>query len=188
MSYINKNRLFTGIIKVLKHTLIASVFVAAPLAYSQTGIKAGVNFAGLRGNDSDGFKNITNFHIGFVSETSIFDNLSLQAELLYSGQGAEADNTEYKLNYINVPLLAKFYLNDNFNIQIGPQAGVVILHTDDFKPADPEGFDFGFAGGVEFMTTEGLFVQGRYNWGTLSVIKDYDIKNSVIQLSVGYMF
>jgi len=188
MSFLKTQLLIPRVIKAAKCVLTIAITLGCISSYSQNGIKGGINFATLRGNDADGFKGITSFHLGLVKEVSVFDNFSLQGELLYSGQGAETRDDEYKLNYINIPVVGEFYLNNSFSFQIGPQAGFLISHTDDFEPADPDFFDFGFVAGVEFLTTEGLFIQGRYNWSTTPLFEDYDVKNSVVQISIGYMF
>jgi opacity protein-like surface antigen len=53
---------------------------------------------------------------------------------------------------------------------------------------DTNSFDFGLAGGLSYKITNGLFVSGRYVAGLTEAKKDADVKNSVIQFSVGYMF
>lgn len=152
------------------------------------GIKAGLNFANLKGDDADGYNGLTSFHVGFVSEFRVFENLALQPELLYSTQGAEINDTKYELGYLSVPIMAKFYLNGKLSIQAGPQFGVLVSESDDLSANDTNTFDFGLAGGLEYKIVGGLFVQGRYGVGLSDISDNADVKNSVVQLSIGYLF
>lgn len=152
------------------------------------GIKGGINFASLSGDGADGLDGITSFHIGGIAEFKIFENLALQPELLYSTQGAKIDDTEYKLGYLTLPVMAKFYLNDKLSIHVGPQFGVLVSETSDVMADDSNTFDFGLAGGIEYRIAGGLFAQARYNAGMSELSENADVKNSVFQLSIGYLF
>lgn len=172
------------------------------------GIKGGVNFATVTGGDFDSPDARTSFHVGVLGEMPVTNMFSLQAEVLYSGQGFEydfegpdGDKAEYQLNYINVPVLAKFYLFDGFSIEAGPQFGFVVSEELDLNPysddgdielsgspAEAKNFEFGVAAGVTFETPIGLFASGRYNMGVTDIIEDVDAQNSVFQIGVGYKF
>lgn len=159
------------------------------VAYSQSfGVKAGVNFAGFTGSDADGFSGMAGFHAGILKEFVIFDKLSLQPELLYSMQGADIEGTdeEHKLDYLLLPVLAKYYIVDKFNVHLGPQAGYLINESG--TGTDSEKFDFSIVGGLEYEITKTFFVQGRYCLGLTDIAEDADIKNSVIQAAVGLKF
>ncbi len=170
--------------------LFAFLFIlGATTANAQSfGIKGGLNFANLTGDDSDGFKGLTSFHIGGVAELRVFQNLALQPELLFSTQGAKVENEQYKLNYLSLPVMAKFYLNDALSVQAGPTFGVLLSQTKNVAVNDTNTFDFGLAGGLEYKIIGGLFVQGRYGVGFTDMAKDANVRNSVIQLSIGYLF
>lgn len=171
------------------------LFVAAALLIScssaiaqNLGIKAGINFSNFKGNDADGFNVLTGFHAGIFTEVSVFRRLTFQPELLYSKQGAKHRDNEYELNYLNVPAVLKLYLTDGFNIQAGPQFGLLISESDNFNGFNSKTYDLGIAVGAEFFVLEGLFVQGRYITGTTSVSSERDVKNTGIQVSLGYQF
>jgi len=174
-----------------KILLTALLILGGFSAQAQWGIKGGLNFANLKG-DSDGNLNVlTQFHIGAVYEISVIDPFSIQPELLYSVQGAKVKGTygdDIKLNYFSVPVMAKIYLTDGFNIHGGPQFGMLLSESDSFSPYNSKTFDFGFAGGLEFFVTDGLFIQGRYYGGTNKISGNTDLKNTTVQLSLGYMF
>jgi hypothetical protein len=164
------------------------------------GIKAGANFANFNGDvNSDG---ITNFHAGAALELNLVPTFSIQAEGLYSSQGAEAKYEEtvggaivtgareLNLDYISVPVMAKFYiLPDRLSVMAGPQFSFLV--SDAEEAFDAQKFDLAAAGGVELKIIAGLFAQARYTIGLTEVYdSEYtgNAKNAVFQLSVGYMF
>ena len=58
----------------------------------------------------------------------------------------------------------------------------------EFDAADPKTFDFSLNAGLGLKVVGGLFVQARYGIGLTEVSDKADFKNSVFQLSAGYMF
>lgn len=168
------------------------------------GVKGGVNFATVTGNDVDSPDSRTSFHVGVVAEFPLADIFSIQAEALYSGQGfdfdfegPDGDKVELQLDYINVPVLAKVYVTKGLSIEAGPQFSFLVNEEVDLNPNSDDGdfdmdeaetFEFGVAAGLTFQTEMGLFATGRYNVGLTEIYKDVDAKNSVFQLGIGYKF
>ena len=171
------------------------------------GIKGGVNFATVSGDDFDSPDSRTSFHVGLLAEFPLTEMFSLQAEALYSGQGFESDldgeifggegKVEYQLDYINVPVLAKVYILDGLSIEAGPQFGFKVneeidananADDGDLNLDEAEDFDFGVAAGITFETPMGLFATGRYTQGFTDIVNNRDVKNSVFQIGVGYKF
>src|SRR5690606_24203250 len=101
----------------------------------QFGVKGGVNFATITGDDFNDLDSRTSFNAGFVAEIPVTNRFSIQPEVFYSGQGFDIreidqdnvfdndQNIEYQLDYIQVPVLAKLYLVDGLSIEVGPQFG-----------------------------------------------------------------
>ncbi|ALM48427.1 hypothetical protein AMR72_05645 [Flavobacterium psychrophilum] len=157
------------------------------------GIKAGANFSNFSGDiDTDG---ITNFHAGAVLELNIVPTFSVQAEGLFSSQGATYKDTaldiarDINLDYISVPVMAKFYiLPERLSLMAGPQFSFLVSDAKD--AFETKSFDLAAAGGVELKIIAGLFAQARYTVGlnNVSDVSEVDVKNNVFQLSVGYMF
>jgi len=171
------------------------------------GIKGGVNFASISGNDFDNPDARTSFHAGVFGEFPIAPIFSLQVEALYSGQGFKSDydggifggngKIEYQLDYINVPVLAKFYLIKGLSIEAGPQFSFKVneeIDADanaddgDYDLSKAKDFEFGVAGGLTFQTEMGLFATARYIQGMTEIFEDSDAKNAVFQVGVGYKF
>lgn len=157
------------------------------------GVKGGVNFATLNG-DIESPDSRTSFHVGVLAEFPIAEIFSIQAEALYSGQGAEfnfegpdGDKAELQLDYINVPVLAKFYLFEGFSLEAGPQFSFLVNDEIDFNPNSNDGdfatpfrdnlktFEVGVVGGVTFQTSMGLFATARYNQGITDIMDDVNL-------------
>ena len=190
------------------------------------GAKAGVNFSTIGGDETGDYESKTGFHIGAVAEIMISDKFSFQPELMYSSQGAkssysgtftllgdtiyETEELKYKLDYINIPLMAKYYVAEGFSIEAGPQIGFLVSAKDEFEFTETENgvtqsgseeediedtssIDFGVNFGLGYKLESGLNFGARYNLG-LSNINDgkgsdvFKQQNNVFQLSVGYMF
>ena len=183
-----------------KIILAALLFVAASTTTQaqlvKFGVKAGVNFANQTGDATDApgidKEGITSYHAGLVAEIKLLDRFAIQPELLYSTQGASYKEAgqEFKneLGYLTIPVMAKFYLTDSFSLEVGPQASFLLSEKDNFDIYDNETFEFGVNAGLGFKLTENFFIQGRYGLGLTDVSKDADVKNTTVQLSVGFLF
>ncbi|MCW8982379.1 MAG: PorT family protein [Altibacter sp.] len=156
------------------------------------GIKAGANFSNI--TDASGLKNKTGFVVGAFAGAKFGDKIGLQADLLYSQQGAEFDGGEIDLNYVNVPVVLKYYVTESLQIHAGPQFGFVVDDnvTEVFNNiAESESFDLTGVVGAGFEFPFGIRVDGRYNFGLTDIINTDGTKNgknSVVTLSVGYSF
>lgn len=174
------------------------------------GVKGGVNFATLTGDDADELdaKMKTGFHLGVLAEIMISDKFGIQPEVLYSTQGAKSDASIFeefgdvdvtlKLDYVAVPVMLKYFVSPGFSLEAGPQFSFLSKseieaefggekESEDLKD-DTESFDLGAALGVGYGLPQGFLVQARYVMGFSDVYTDSDARNSVIQLSVGWKF
>ena len=168
------------------------------------GAKAGVNLANITNAEAD-MK--TGFHVGVLAEIFINEKFSVQPELLYSSQGAKSkvEGIEYKssLDYINIPIMAKYYVMDGLSVQAGPQVGFLVKAEDKISGGIASGtrdikdelqsVDFGINLGAGYELPMGVFFDARYNLGLSKINKESesgmkDLKNGVFQISVGYKF
>lgn len=196
-----------------KVILAAFVLGTCTAAFAQQqlkfGPKAGVNFANLSGVDNSEMK--IGFHVGAVAEIKFNEKFSIQPEVVYSAQGAKNTttvpvlgevNTTWNNDYINIPILAKYYIVDGFSVEAGPQVGFLVKSEakiesgnssikddtkDDFKSTD-----FGLGFGLAYDLPVGMFVNARYNLGLSDIRNNTNsgdaIKNNVIQVGIGYKF
>ena len=163
------------------------------------GIKGGLNVANLMG-DAEDVAIRTSINIGMVAEIIVNDKFSIQPELLYSGQGAS--NTfdgggRTKLDYVLIPVLAKFPIASGLSVEAGPQLGFLVSakYKDNESNETVKDFyktmDFGLDAGLEYELNSGVFFQGRYNLGLTDINNTDDnsrISNGVIQFSIGILF
>jgi opacity protein-like surface antigen len=180
--------------KKLLLSAVIAVFAMSSMNAQEVkfGAKAGVNFATLGGDDSDDFDGRTSFHVGAVAQIGISEKFAIQPELIYSSQGASANDTDLKMDYINIPVLAKIFVAEGFSVEVGPQIGFLMsakAEGEDLKELF-KSTDFSGALGLGYKLETGLNFAARYNLGLGNII-DFDggdVKNNVFQLSVGYMF
>jgi len=196
--------------------MFASAFSAFAQQEVKFGPKAGVNFSTL--TNTTKAKMLTGFYFGGVAEIKFTDKFSVQPEIVYSSQGAKNDyhqteglvsvhhHNHDKLEYINIPIIAKYYVYQGLSIEFGPQFSfltkaeskddVTINNaTTEFKrdfKNEVNSFDFGVGIGLSYDLTNGFFANARYNFGLTSVGKSNqyykDSKNGVTQIGVGYKF
>ena len=164
----------------------------------QFGLKAGANISNFTGGnfDDEEKKALVGFHGGLYLRFK-FLKFGLQPEAFISTQGAKIDSVsgsyDWKVTYVNVPVMAQFLMAGGFYLEAGPQVGFKV--SEDIGDQTLENFakdlDLSIAGGFGFRGKKGLGIGARYTAG-ISKIGDYepsngidpDFKNGVIQLSI----
>jgi opacity protein-like surface antigen len=195
----------------MKKSILLTITFLTTLAVSsqawsdnfQLGVRGGLNFATVAGDDFNSPDGRTSFYAGLVAEAPITERFSIQPEVFYSGQGYditdEPDQRDaaYQIGYIQVPVIFKVYLLDGLNLHAGPQFGFKVNEEIDFNPNDDSGdietdavknFDVQVTGGVEYKLFASFFVQARYTYGFSEVLDNVDVHNSVFSAGIGYMF
>jgi len=184
----------------MKHASFVLVFCLSSVIYGQKQshvIKAGLNFATIN-SESDAFTSRISFHAGFGIESELSDTFSLAPEVLFSSQGAKTKNSsqqELRLNYVNLPIMFRFYPDGGFFIEAGPQAGILVSArqssngSSDSNVANIKGQDYGFNLGMGFKSKAIIGINARYYFG-LRDINDYEYgektKNGVFQISLNF--
>lgn len=159
------------------------------------GVKGGLNIANVTNND-DG-KSLFSFHAGAYVKIPVSVRFAIQPEVLYSAQGVKYDDFCYHLNYINVPVMARFYASPKFSIEAGPQVGIMTTGkiTDGDNSVDIKDLfnttDFGFNLGFVYDVNDKVSLGIRYYSGLTDLIEELDpgvenSKNSVFQFSLSY--
>lgn len=203
----------------MKKKIIAFVFGAAvcgSAAFAQEsgfGAKLGLNLANMSGDVEDNSMR-TSMHIGAYYNYMVSDKFAIQPELVYSGQGYKSTfetpggdvDVTWKVDYLNIPIMAKYYLMEALHLHAGPQIGINIgakstvefdgeSETEDIE--DISGIDFALGFGAGYELPMGLNFNIRYNLGLTNAYSgdgknadgdDYSIKHGVIQISAGWQF
>ena len=203
-------------------TLFLSASAIAQDQKVKLGIKAGLNLATLTFDESElDSSSKAGFTAGVMIEIPMTKKFSLQPEILYSQQGtktsfsdSDVTNSNYestiKLNYLNIPVMLKYYVIEGLSVQAGPQIGILLKannkYTDNFLGYDnQESFDLKeYSSGIDTSVNVGLgyqfkdkfYTDLRYNISYSNVFKDgdtnhfidNDMKNRVLQITIGYFF
>lgn len=170
------------------------------------GIKGGVNIATV-GTDADNedFESKTGFTIGGIAEIKFSETFAIQPELLYSQQGynfkTESTDSDFEMNYINIPVMFKYFPIQGLSIEAGPQVGIFV--GGESPDGDDMGdrlksVDFGVAAGLGYELPVGVFFNARYFIGLSdvadvpdeeeAVFGESSLNNYVFTLAVGYKF
>ena len=147
------------------------------------GIKVGANFATL--TELPNVDTRTGLNFGAFFTIKFNDKIAIQGDVLYSQQGAEFDLDKVDLDYVNVPIVFKYYLVKRLNLHVGPQFGFLVSDfdasefEDSYKSTDVSGVV-----GLGLDLPLGFRVDGRYNFGLTELLPD--VKNNVFSLSIGW--
>lgn len=187
----------------MKKVFLSFVFVVvASAAFAQVsgGIRLGMNLANQK-VEALGVSVSGDSKVGLLGGLYLTANLSdkfaVQPELLYSSMGSKTDDISDAFGYIQVPILLRYNINENFNLHAGPQIGLLLSAKSDGVDIKDEvkGTDFGasFGAGVDF----GKFNGGlRYYLGFSNIsdidtqgipgLGDISFKNTSFQIYLGY--
>ena len=188
--------------------MVLSTTFAAAQEFVYFGAKGGLNFSTFSGDGFSDFdeesKSRTAYHLGLLAEVPVSDRFSIQPEVLYSAQGYDiteiegAEDIEFQLDYVTVPVLAKLYVVNGLSLEAGPQFGFLVKNDIDsgdgsitLNDDNYNNFDLSLGLGASFKFNK-FFIYGRYNAGMTDIYEtdgvEIDAKNSVIQAGVGLLF
>ncbi len=196
--------------KLLFISMIGLFALLTSCASVRYGIKAGPTFATITGDDTDNLDAKVGVFFGGLAEIEVVDMFSIQPELLFSSQGTKYSDSDgfdgkFKLNYLNLPVMAKVYVSDGFFLEAGPQLGYLLTAKDEYESPGLSGeddlkdeglikdIDVGGNVGLGYQLDSGLNFGARYNFGLTNINDfgdsvDFSQKNSVISLLVGFRF
>ena len=223
---LNLKRLYKK--KLLLTVLVLFSFISVHSQDIRFGAKMGLNLARIGGDNYStelyGIGNYgygiigtrTGFHIGAIAEIPLKDKLFLQPEILYSSEGSTwkwgLGESKTKLDFIRLPVLAKYYFIEGLSAEAGPVFGFLInAKREEFDPSktynvfvirdvinEYKTIDAALAIGATYRLNMGIFFSLRYNKGLLNINKGYTgelfdyrpAKNqsNVFQVSAGYSF
>ena len=153
---------------------------------------------------------------GVEAQYQIKNWLGVSAGAMYQQMGSKVkdiggvDMSDFKVNleYINVPVMARFYVAKGLSLNVGLQAGFLTKakakygsEEADVKEA-VEKFDLSAPISIAYELPMGLTFEAICNYGITDVAKDYnhgsnkssnyskimDDKNLLFQITVGYKF
>jgi len=205
-------------------TLLLCATITAQTEKVKIGVKAGLNIASLTFDENElESSQKTGFTAGIMAEIPLAKNFSVQPEVLYSQQGMkfsysdiDVANSSYEstitLNYLNIPVMLKYYVLKGLSVQAGPQIGILLKsnnkYQDNFLGYDnhenynlsdyTNAFDTSVNLGLGYQFKDKFYVDLRYNISYSDVFKEAnsngnyvinsDMRNRVFQITIGYFF
>lgn len=195
--------------KIVLSLFAASAFIAAgTTAASAQGLswgpKVGINISDM---SHQGMKAKVGFTAGIFGELRTNDWFALSAEVLYSRQGMTQKWTDpdtdikykdrLKSHYLNVPVLANFYVTNNLALKTGVQAGFclgarAVEKSGDVTTKTGAGnifrtADISIPVGISYDLGP-IVLDARYNFGVTHALKRGQSRNNVFQLTAGLRF
>ena len=194
--------------------MIAAMMVAAISANAQNEVgqltlmpKAGINISTITG-DGVNKKSKVGLVAGIEAEYGISEKFGLQFGLLYSMEGCKSDlviatgegasafraeGVKWNLDYINIPIMAQYYVVKGLAVKAGIQPAFNVRHkaSVDGNTTNIEGvksFNFSIPVGLSYEY-QNFVLDARYNIGVTKLMKDADQgRNSTFAITLGYKF
>ena len=202
------SKTFTTTMKKLM--LMAAVLMTSVAAKAQNEVgqftiapTVGINLASTSHSDANSKLGLV---IGATGEYGLTEKLSVTAALLYSMQGPKADlnyegmkfTEKDKMNYLNVPILANYYVWQGLAVKAGVQLGVLLSAKEEIEGGGESAsvdikdacntIDFAIPVGVSYEYKK-FIIDARYNFGLNKILKEGEsVQHRVFQLTVGYKF
>jgi opacity protein-like surface antigen len=186
--------------KVIYAAVAVCMFGFAKAQNVNFGAKAGLNISSVSG-ESDA-KSRVGFAVGAFAEFKVSEKFSIQPEVLYSVLGAKAkgvsgtESSNYSLSYINIPVMAKYYVAEKFSLEAGPQIGFLTSakYTEGSSSIDIKNLykstDFGLNVGAGYDVSKNIAVGVRYTAGLSNISTDSATKqrNQNFAIALAYKF
>lgn len=186
-----------------KFLLAAMVLMASVVANAQNEVGqisvapvVGINLSNLTKLDNTKMK--FGIAAGAVAEYGVSEKFGVSLGLLYSQQGCKFDGGgKYNMDYLNIPILAQYYVWNGLAIKAGVQPGCLVSakakgdgestsikeYCNKFDVAIPVGLSYEY---------KNIVLDARYNIGLTKTFKktytDKKSNNSVFQFTLGYKF
>lgn len=207
---------------LILYALFLCVTVMAQSQKVKLGLKAGLNISSLTFDESElNSTSKAGFTAGFMVEIPMAKNFSIQPELLYSQQGTKTSfsdidvtnsnfSSTIQLDYLNIPVMLKYYVAKGLSVQAGPQIGILLKANNKYQDnflgyENKESFDLKeYSTGIDTSVNFGLGYQFKdkfytdlrytisysnaFKKGDVNHFINHDMKNRVFQVTFGYFF
>ena len=198
-----------------KIMMIAAMMVATLSASAQNEVgqvtlmpKAGINISTITGSGNDK-KSKVGLVAGAEFEYGVAQNFDITAGVLYSMEGAKFGDVKFNMDYINIPILANYYVVPGLAVKAGIQPAFNVrkkasyngntVNIDDVMNAALDWAGAGVETGVKSFNLsipvgisyeyQSFVLDARYNIGVTKVFKNADQgRNSTFAITLGYKF
>ena len=190
--------------------IAAAIVCMSASAQVQFGGKVGFDLTNFWGSDVEhGMK--PSYQVGLLMEYKMSPKFAIAPEVVFASQGGKykaldlnffnldiEKTVTFNTNYINIPVMLKYYVTPSFSVDLGPQLGVNVYSKYSIEGVDDaidvkdntKTVDFGVGLGGTHNLTNNAFVQARYTMGMTKVFDgDHNKeKNGNIQVAFGMKF
>jgi hypothetical protein len=201
--------------KLLFVLIVAGISISTANAQGslQFGAKGGLNLSNVsvsNGHQGYSYSSLADFNIGLFLKVPVVRFFSIQPELYYSAQGFRFDDgtgtggtISEHVNYLQVPVLAKFTSRSGFFAETGPQLGIKLNAIDKENGASQDvsgaynSADFSWVFGIGYKVPEApVAFDLRYNAGISNIANDpnygnaygqYGVRNGVLQVDLMFI-
>jgi hypothetical protein len=172
---------------IKKILLVAAIAISTNYVSAQTkiGLKGGLAFANAKytaGTDSETYNSIATPNFGFTLDFKGSESFNIQSGLLYSGMGGKYVDGDYSstinVNYLSIPVLAKFKLGSGFHGYAGPQLSFLLSAKDKYSGGSDDLKDelrgsgvFGLFG-LGYSLNDKFGFYGEYSAGLSNIAKE----------------
>lgn len=185
---------------MLRKFLIPLALIFTTLSYSQVnfGIKTGFNISNAVYNISNASpEGRIGFYVGTLVDFQLSEKFHVQPELLYSSEGIK----DGSVDFLNLPVIIKWYFFDGIHLHAGPQVGMVI--DAEGGTAGLNDYSLSGVGGLGYeVPNSGFMITARFTHGITSMIdQDFAIDSGMgynisgikawsraFQFGIGYKF
>jgi len=181
----------------LKHLILIFVLLITGLTVKaqsvfRWGLVGGINASKVVSDTKT--KSLNGYHGGLIAEIKTPSEWGFEVDALMSSKGTRIEGLnsnletallDYKLNYLDFPVLVKKYFLTVFNIQAGPQFSYLLSANYDGEDvkSDLHSFDLALVAGLG-IDVKVAKASIRYNYGVTEIGKG-DGHNSVLQITLG---
>ena len=190
--------------------IAAAIVCMSASAQVQFGGKVGFDLTNFWGSDVEhGMK--PSYQVGLLMEYKMSPKFAIAPEVVFASQGGKykaldlnffnldiEKTVTFNTNYINIPVMLKYYVTPSFSVDLGPQLSVNVYSKYSIEGVDDaidvkdntKTVDFGVGLGGTYNLTNNAFVQARYTMGMTKVFDgDHNKeKNGNIQVAFGKKF
>ena len=186
--------------------IVVSFFLVSNISAQSFGLKGGVALTNFIGADSDESDSRAGFYFGAFMKLGE-GNIEWMPEVLFHQKGAKEDggslydyDAELIMNYLDIGINGLFHINDELALAIGPYMGyaasgnIKATIAGDTESASISDWDdinrveFGANLGAIYNINDLLHLDVRYGLAFTDMKQDVSLRNSSIQIGVGYVF
>lgn len=171
-----------------------SFLLVSNISAQSFGLKGGMALTNFIGSDSEIMNSESRVGLYLGAFIKLGEgNIKWIHEILFHQKGAKQEGSgEIVMNYLDIGFNGLFHINDELALSIGPYLGYLASGTIDGESVSDwsqnNRIEFGSNLGAIYNINDLLHLDLRYGFGFTDVMEDVSLRNSSIQVGIGYIF